>query len=206
MVVAILVVISKVIARFVTKRIQAHSIADDEYTQKMSLLIGNIVYYVLLIFSLLIGFEVLGFDFALILGGISFGIGFAFKEIFGNMIAGVMVLTNDEFKLGDIIEIEAEDRYFGRIEEITIRYTVLRTLDLRRVVIPNLTMISVPIRTYDSEELVRLETLITIHFKSNVDEAFAVIKDAVNSLDFVREKESTRVLIENFGGDQNFSS
>lgn len=66
-VVAILVVISKVIARFVTRRIQAHSIADDEYTQKMSLLIGNIVYYVLLIFSLLIGFEVLGFDFALIL-------------------------------------------------------------------------------------------------------------------------------------------
>lgn len=195
-IVGILVVVSKIVARFVTKRIQAHSIADDEYTKKVSLLIGNVIYYVLLIFSLLIGFEVLGFDFALILGGISFGIGFAFKEIFGNMIAGVMLLTNDEFKLGDIIEVDTDDKYFWRIEEITIRYTVLRTLDLRKVIIPNLTMISVPIRTYDSEELVRLETNLSVHKSSDFDKVIRVVTEAVNALDFVKEKDSTRVMLD----------
>lgn len=192
----VLVVISKIIARFVTKRIQAHSIADDEYTKKVSLLIGNVIYYVLLIFSLLIWFEVLWFDFALILWGISFGIGFAFKEIFGNMVAGVMILTNDEFKLWDIIEIDSDDKYFGRIEEITIRHTIIRTLDLRRVIIPNLTLVSVPIRTFDSEELVRLETELSVHKNSDLTKVIQVVVDAVNALDFVKEKESTRCLID----------
>lgn len=82
----------------------------------------------------------------------------------------------------------------------------MRTLDLRRVVIPNLTMISVPIRTYDSEELVRLETLVTINYKYDLEEVFAIIKDAVNTLDFVREKESTKVMIDDLGGSQNISA
>lgn len=195
-IVGVLMLLSKYIARFVSSKVREHSIADDAYTSKISLLVGNIIYYVLLVFSLLIGFEVLGFDFALILWGISFGIWFAFKEIFGNMIAWVMVLTNNEFKLGDIIEIEWADKYFGRIEEITIRYTVIRTLDLRKVIIPNLTMISVPIKTYDSEDLVRLETRVTVHLETDLDLASQVITDAVNSVDFVQEHDSTRVLID----------
>jgi small conductance mechanosensitive channel len=191
-----LMLLSKYIARFVSSKVREHSIADDEYTAKVSILVWNVIYYVLLVFSLLIGFEVLWFDFALILWGISFGIWFAFKEIFGNMIAWVMVLTNNEFKLWDIIEVEGSESFFGRIEEITIRYTVIRTLDLRKVIIPNLTMISVPIRTYDSEELVRLETHVTVHLHTDLDAASTIILDAVNSVDFVQEHESTRVLVE----------
>jgi small conductance mechanosensitive channel len=191
-----LMLLSKYIARFVSSKVREHSIADDEYTAKISILVGNVIYYVLLVFSLLIGFEVLWFDFALILWGISFGIGFAFKEIFGNMIAWVMVLTNNEFKLWDIIELQWPDIFFGRIEEITIRYTVIRTLDLRKVIVPNLTMISVPIKTYDSEELVRLETNVTVHLHTDLDAASTIIRDAVNSVDFVKEHESTRVLVE----------
>ncbi|MBU0626136.1 mechanosensitive ion channel family protein [Patescibacteria group bacterium] len=54
-----------------------------------------------------------------------------------------------------MVEINADQLYFGRIEEITIRYTVIRTLDLRQVVIPNTTLISTPIKTFSAEELVR---------------------------------------------------
>ncbi|MEY3197947.1 MAG: hypothetical protein RL023_794, partial [Candidatus Parcubacteria bacterium] len=49
------------------------------------------------------------------------------------------------------------NNYFGRIEEITIRYSVIRTLDLRRVIIPNLDLITRPVKTYDSEDMVRLD-------------------------------------------------
>ncbi|USN55470.1 MAG: mechanosensitive ion channel [Candidatus Peribacteria bacterium] len=82
------------------------------------------------------------------------------------MIAGILVLTNKEFKLGDIIQIDENEQYFGRIEEITIRYTVIRTFDLRKVVVPNLMLITRPIRTYDSEELVRLDFTLSIHYST----------------------------------------
>jgi small-conductance mechanosensitive channel len=76
------------------------------------------------------------------------------------MFAGMMILYTKEFKMGDVIEVQSDQIYFGRIEEITIRYTVIRTLDLRQVVIPNMTMISKPIKTFSSENIVKLNTTV----------------------------------------------
>jgi len=79
------------------------------------------------------------------------------------------VLTNKEFRLGDIIEVDYDQNtYFGRIEEITIRYTVIRMFDLRKVIIPNIDMVMNPVRTYDGEDLVRLETSFTVHYSTDV--------------------------------------
>ncbi len=78
------------------------------------------------------------------------------------MIAGLLVLTTKEYKIGDLIEFQDanNNNYFGRIEEITIRYSVIRTLDLRRVVIPNLDLITRPVKTFDSEETIRGDVMI----------------------------------------------
>lgn len=199
-IVGILVLLAKLFSKFVSKRLKSHSIVDDEYTGKVSGLVGEIIFYTLLVLSLLIGFTILGIDFGWILWGISFGIWFAFKDILGNLIAGILVLTNKEFKLGDVIVVDDEKKdYFGRIEEITIRYTVVRTFDLRKVIIPNLTLITKPIRTYDSEEVIRLDTVFTIHYGSDVETSLAIIKDAVNSVDYVKETQSTKVSVIQFG-------
>jgi small conductance mechanosensitive channel len=153
----------------------------------------------MLTLALIIGFMIMDIDLWWILWWISFGIWFAFKEILGNLIAGILVLTNKEFKLGEIISVD-DDKYdyFWRIEEITIRYTVIRTFDLRKVVIPNLTLITRPVRTYDSEEAVRLDTVVTVHYQTDLHQATEWIKDAVNSVSYVKERESTRVSIQKF--------
>jgi small-conductance mechanosensitive channel len=111
-----------------------------------------------------------------------------------------MVLTNNDYKLGDIIVIDDDHKeYFGRIEELTIRYTVLRTFDLRKVIVPNLTMVTKPIRTYDTEELVRLETNVTMHYDTPVEKAIDIIKKAVNGVKLVKEKHNTTVMMKAMG-------
>ncbi len=200
-VVGVLIFLCRVFSKFIEKRIRLHSIVDDDdYTRKVSGLVGDIVFYTLTIFVIFIGFSIVGIDFSFMLGGISFGIGFAFKDILGNMFAGLMVLTNNDYKLGDIIVIDDEKKdYFGRIEELTIRYTVLRTFDLRKVIVPNLTMVTRPIRTYDTEELVRLETNVTIHYSTPVERATQIITDAVNSVKLVKERKNTKVMMKAMG-------
>ena len=199
-VVILLVLLSKILSRFVTKRIRANSIWDDEYTRKISGLIGEIIFYTLTIFSILIGFMILQVDFGRILWGISFGLWFAFKDILGNLIAGVLVLTNKDFRLGDIIEIDYENAsYFWRIEEITIRYTVIRQFDLRKVIVPNLSMVLNPIKTYDAEELVRLEIWLSIHYETPMPQWLDIIKEAINSVSFVKEHASTKVHVSAMG-------
>lgn len=198
-IVGLLILISKRISKLITRHLKAESVVNDSYTDKVSWLIGEIVFYTMLTLALIIGFMIMDIDLWRILWWISFGIGFAFKEILGNLIAGILVLTNKEFKLGEIISID-DDKYdyFWRIEEITIRYTVIRTFDLRKVVIPNLTLITRPVRTYDSEEAVRLDTVFTIHFQTDLHKALEWIKEAINSVSYVKERESTRVSIQKF--------
>jgi small conductance mechanosensitive channel len=114
------------------------------------------------------------------------------------MVAGIMILYTKEFKLGDIVEINADQVYFGRIEEITIRYTIIRTIDLRAVVIPNMTLISTPIKTFSSEPLIKLMIPFWAHYDSDISKVLEVMKEAVNSFDFVKEKNNTKVFLADY--------
>lgn len=195
----VLTVWAKLFSNFVSKRLKSHSIVDDEYTWKLSGLVGEIIFYTLLVIIILVWFTILGIDFWWILWWISFGIWFAFKDILWNLIAWVLVLTNKDFRLGDVIVIDDDNKeYFGRIEEITIRYTVLRAFDLRKVIVPNLTLVTKPIRTYDSEDVIRLETMVTVHYWTNVASAMKLITAAVNGLDYIKERKSTKVTVQKF--------
>ncbi len=122
----------------------------------------------------------------------------AFKEILGNMIAGMMILYTKELKLGDVIEIEADKTYFGRIEQITIRYTTIRTLDLRQVILPNMTLISAPIKTFSAEDTVKLTTDIGVHYSCDINKAMEVVKNTINQFDFIKEKQSTKIYVTAF--------
>jgi len=115
------------------------------------------------------------------------------------MIAGVMILNVKELKLGDIVEIDGKPPYFGKIEEITIRYTTIRTLDLRQVVIPNMELITNPIKTYSSEEVIKFNTLIPVSYDEDLDKAMEIMRESANALEIVRKKESTRTFIMQYG-------
>jgi small-conductance mechanosensitive channel len=67
LVVGLMILASKYLARVISRRIQDTSIADDEYTKKVSMLISNIIYYTLMVFAILVGFKIIGLDFSLII-------------------------------------------------------------------------------------------------------------------------------------------
>jgi len=197
-VIILLLLISKIIAWWVRRYILRSTDENNKHAEKVAKLMGNITFYVLVIFSFFIGFEMVGFNVGLIVWGISFWVWLAFKEILGNMVAGIMILYTKEFKLWDIIEIKADEVYFGRIEEITIRYTIIKTIDLRSVVIPNMTLISTPIKTFSSEPLIKLSIKFWAHYDSDINKVIEVMKTAVNSFDFVKEKENTKVFLSDY--------
>lgn len=198
-VIIILLMVSKIIASFIRRKIIRWTDSGNKHIDKIWDLVHDITFYILVIFSFFVGFEMVGFNVWLILWWISFWVWLAFKEILWNMIAGIMVLYTKEFKLWDVIEIQSDQNYFWRIEEMTIRYTVIRTLDLRQVIIPNMTLISVPIKTFSSEALVRLSILFWVHYDTDITKAIGLITETMNSFDFVKEKSNTKVFLSAFG-------
>jgi len=197
-VILLLLLISKFIAGVVRRNIVKNADEKNKQAEKIWKLMGDITFYILVIFSFFIGFEMVGFNVGLIVGGISFWVWLAFKEILGNMVAGIMILYTKEFKLGDIIEVQADQAYWGKIEEITIRYTVIRTIDLRQVVLPNMTLISVPIKTYSSEAMIKMMIPFRAHYDSDANLVLELIKTTVNSCDFVKDKENTKVFLNDY--------
>jgi len=67
-VVAVLVFLARILSKFIEKRIRLYSvIEDDDYTKKVSGLIGDVIFYTLTLFIAFIGLSILGIDFTFML-------------------------------------------------------------------------------------------------------------------------------------------
>ena len=127
----------------------------------------------------------------------SVAIGFAFKDVFENFLAGILILLREPFKLGDIIEcIDIE----GNVEEITIRDTHIRQTDGQLVVMPNAMLFKNPVTVRTSQNLRRAEITVGVAYDVDVDAARTVIYNAVIAVDMVRDDvRDVQVFAKEFG-------
>lgn len=104
------------------------------------------------------------------IGGVA--IGFAFKDIFQNFLAGILILVTRPFGVGDQIRFK---EYEGTVEDIQTRATFLKTYDGRRVIIPNgeLYTNSVTVNTAFAER--RWEYDVGIGYADDIDRAREII-------------------------------
>lgn len=116
---------------------------------------------------------------AKMLAGLGIGsvaIGFAFKDIFENFLAGIIILLRKEMRINDFISCQG---YEGTVEAILVRETHIRETDGELVILPNSMLFKNPltIRT----DIAQRRTTITcgVGYGENVDDARAVIKAAV---------------------------
>lgn len=107
------------------------------------------------------------------LGIVSIAIGLAFKDIFENFFAGVLILWRFPFQNGDIISCEGHE---GTVINTTIRNTMLRTGNNELIVIPNSFLFKNPVcvLTYQTKRAVSVSLSIT--FDSKLDKALEAIK------------------------------
>lgn len=120
------------------------------------------------------------------------------ENTIGNMISGVMILTNKKIKLGDFVQFMGKINMTGTIEEINMRYTVIRTFDKKRTIIPNSIIAKTAIKTYKSEPLIRGEILFTVPRHTHIPQIKTLLIETINAHKNILYKEYTNVRIENF--------
>jgi len=127
----------------------------------------------------------------------SVAIGFAFKDVFENFLAGLLILLREPFKLDDFIEcVDVE----GVVEEITIRDTHIRQTDGQLVVMPNAMLFKNPVTVRTSQNLRRAEITVGVAYDVDVDAARDVIHEAVVAVDMVRDDvRDVQVFAKEFG-------
>ncbi len=103
-------------------------------------------------------------------------IGFASQKAFSNIISGIFILIFKPFRVGDTIEFGTDQK--GTVEEITLRHTIIRNYENRRVVVPN-SIISddTIINSNLMDDLIRKHVHFAISYDSDIDKAMQIIRD-----------------------------
>ncbi|PSQ74066.1 MAG: mechanosensitive ion channel family protein [Bacteroidetes bacterium SW_7_64_58] len=137
----------------------------------------------------------LGVNIAVLIGGIGIaGIvaGFAARDSLENFIAGVTVLVDKPFGVGDYIKV---DDQYGQVDEITLRSTRLRTVRNRIMVLPNTEMIKEKVMNHTKRNVLRLDIPFGIAYKERPDEAREALLPIVEDDDRILSDPSPTAVV-----------
>jgi len=128
------------------------------------------------------------------IGGVA--IGFAFKDIFQNLLAGVLILLRHPFRVGDEI---TTGEFTGTVEAIETRATFIRTYDGRRVIIPNGDVYTRPVVVISAYDMLRSEYDIGIGYGDDLAEAKRIALEAIIHVEGVLADPAPDVLVWELG-------
>ena len=130
------------------------------------------------------------------LGVSSVAIGFAFKDILQNWLAGLLLLLRRPFEPGDQIEVGG---FEGTVQHIETRSTMIRTYDGQRVVIPNSEVYGDAVLVKTNADIRRSQIDIGVGYKENIAEVRALLLDTMRAVEGVRNDPACEVLAWDLG-------
>jgi small-conductance mechanosensitive channel len=128
----------------------------------------------------------------------SVAIGFAFKDIFENFFAGILILWRFPLEPGDYLEIDGYNAE-GEVEDITIRNTLLRTVSDELIVVPNSILYKNPVIVLTNRDHRRQLILAGIDYEDDVGQARQVIAQAVENCKSVDKDHEIQVFVHELG-------
>ncbi|KJH70572.1 mechanosensitive ion channel family protein [Aliterella atlantica] len=135
-------------------------------------------------------------DIVGLLGLSSVAIGFAFQDIFKNFLAGIILLLNEPFRLGDQIIV---NEFEGTIEDITIRSTQIKTYQGERVVIPNAIVFTSPVQVLTAMPHRRTDLALGIDYNTSLSTAMETLLEAIDNVPGVLSSPEPEVDAVGFG-------
>lgn len=164
-----------VFQKFSDKLREAGQIKNITYIVFLRHIVQAIIYFIAVI---TIGQEIPGFSSATSAllastGVLTVVIGFASQEAMSSVVSGIMILTFKPFAIGDVIKY---DGIQGVVEEISLRHTILRTTENKRLIVPNASMNSSVIENANfTESKVCAFLEMGISYESSIDLAREII-------------------------------
>lgn len=131
-----------------------------------------------------------------VFGTATLAVGLALQGGLTNMVGGILLLAFKPFKIGDYIETHTDS---GTVDEMTIFYTVLKTPDNKKIVIPNGPLSNETITNYSSLEKRRLDLDFSVSYNADIDKVKEILQDTIAKEAFVLKDENVFVRLSSHG-------
>ncbi|UCF29009.1 MAG: mechanosensitive ion channel [Chloroflexota bacterium] len=162
-------------------------------------LLSQLAYWLVVILAAAISLQMVGFNLTAFLAGLGIAgitIGFALQDVSKNFIAGLLMLIQQPFEIGEFIEVSG---YAGKVEAIDLRATQVRTADGKLVSIPNGEVIVSPITNFSKAESRRVEISTGVAYESDPENARQTALEAISAVPGILNEPAPDAIFHNFG-------
>jgi small-conductance mechanosensitive channel len=167
------------IAGRVLRRIAEAALTRAHADVQVRTLLHNVITAATYAAALLTAIVVAGVNVAVLLtaaGVTTVAIGLAFQDILRNILAGMWLLLERPFRLGDNITVQDQS---GVVQTITLRTTTLKTGDGRLAVVPNLTAFTNPVVNASTYTLRQFAVNVRLDEKSDLEKVLRAVRTAL---------------------------
>lgn len=130
-------------------------------------------------------------------GIIGLALGFAFQDIASNFISGIILSIRHPFGIGDIIE---TNDFYGTVQKMNLRNTIIRTPQGQIVYIPNKSVFENPLENYTSSGVRRIDLECGVSYGDDLEKVKEVAVDAIKNLENYNAAKGVNFYFKEFGG------
>ena len=140
-----------------------------------------------------------GFDIVSVVAGLGIAgiaVGFAAQATLANFIAGITILIEQSFQVGDWVSINDKE---GKVVQIALRTTQILTRDNITVIFPNSTVASAEVINLTAKNLIRFDIEVRIALEADIESARAIILDILANTKEVLERPAPTATVDKIG-------
>ena len=181
---------------------KTETIVDNIVFDLLNKFSGAIIYIMAVILALdFLGINVMPFVAGA--GVLGVAVGFAAKDTLSNLIAGILLIIDRPFEIGDRIEVwsaPAGSATWGDVIDIGLRATKIKTTDHIIIVIPNNEIMKRDIVNYTLiSSKIRVRINIGVAYDTDIEHAKKVILKAASEIEWIAQAPPPKVVVRNFG-------
>jgi small-conductance mechanosensitive channel len=175
---------------------------DDIIFDLLNKFSGAIIYATAFILALdTLGINVMPFIAGAGVAGIA--IGFAAKDTLSNLIAGVLLIIDRPFEVGDRIEVWSApvgSATWGDVVDIGLRATKIKTTDNIVIIIPNNEIMKRDIVNYTIISTnIRVRINVGVAYDADIEKVKNLILDVADGVDWISKSPAPKVVVKSFG-------
>jgi small conductance mechanosensitive channel len=169
--------------------------------QEINRLLSTLVWLVVLSAGLFIALGILQLEktvTSLVAGAgiLTLIVGLAFQDLATNFMAGILLQLRHPFRKGHLV---STNDFFGAVEHVNLRATVIRTLTGQVVIVPNKDVFQKPLVNYSTTGERRVDVQVGVSYGTDLERAQQVAARAVSGVPGRRDGRETEVFYEGFG-------
>ncbi len=165
----------------------------------LAIITARIIGYLIFLVGLVYALNTLGVRVGPLLGALGLSglvLALALQKVVENFVGALILQTRRPFTVGDTVDL---DGHIGVVCDVDARTVVMRRLDGSMVRVPNMQVLNSSIVNMTRESARRSELTVGVAYDTNLEDATAVLTEAITRVPRIRTKPPAQVLLKEFG-------